>query len=39
MSFAGEEVFSGVGEDARVGEETKLIAGISARVGEASLVV
>jgi hypothetical protein len=39
MSFAGEEVFSGAGKDARAGEETGLIAGISRRVGEAGLVV
>jgi hypothetical protein len=35
MSFTGEEFFSGAGEDARTGEETGLIAGISRHVGEA----
>jgi hypothetical protein len=39
LSFAGEEVFSGAGEDARAGEETKLIAGMSGRVGDAGLAV
>jgi hypothetical protein len=39
MSFAGEEAFSGAGKDARAGEETGLIAGMSRRVGDAGLAV
>jgi hypothetical protein len=38
-SFAGVEVFSGAGEDARAGEVTGLVAGISGRVGDAGLSV
>jgi hypothetical protein len=39
FSFAGEEVFFGTGKDARVGEETGLIAGMSGHVGDAGLAV
>jgi hypothetical protein len=35
LSFIGEEVFSGVGEDAHAGEVTGLIADISGHIGEA----
>jgi hypothetical protein len=36
-SFAGEEVFSGVGEDAGAGEVVWLVAGMSGRAGDAGL--
>jgi hypothetical protein len=39
LSFTGEEVFSGAAEDARAGEETGLIAGMSGRMGDAGLAV
>jgi hypothetical protein len=39
MSFAREEVFFGAGKDARTGEVTGLIAGISGRAGDAGLAV
>jgi hypothetical protein len=36
-SFTGVAVFSGAGEDARAGEVTWLVAGISGRAGDAGL--
>jgi hypothetical protein len=36
-SFTGEEVFSGAGKDAGVGEVVWLVAGMSGRAGDAGL--
>jgi hypothetical protein len=38
-SFAGVEGFSGAGEDARAGEVTGLVAGISGCAGDAGLSI